>query len=135
MSNIQLDRATASHGFLRGVLAFDAATCIATGALLAGASGFVAGLTGLPALLLFYAGLSLLPFAALLIWLASRPVLPRAAVLAVAGYNALWALDSVVLLASGIVRPTALGIAFVLAQAAVVAVLALLQARGSRALA
>jgi hypothetical protein len=46
--------------------------------------------------------------------------------------NALWAAASVVLLLSGWVAPTALGYAFVIAQAAVVAVFGELQYTGLR---
>jgi hypothetical protein len=53
----------------------------------------------------------------------------------VVAVNAVWAADSLLLLLSGWVAPTALGVAFVLAQAAAVAVLAVLQALGQQRLA
>jgi hypothetical protein len=116
--------------FLRAALAGDAAVSGATGLLMMVAAGHVDSLLGLPVSLMRYAGLSLLPFAALVAWLASRESLPRAAVWGVIAYNALWTIDSLVLLASGWVAPTALGIAFVIAQALVVAVFAGLQYSG-----
>ena len=54
------------------------------------------------------------------------------AVWAIVAYNALWAIDSIVLLVSGYVAPTALGYAFVIFQAAVVAGFAGLQVIGLR---
>ena len=54
------------------------------------------------------------------------------AVWAIIAYNALWSIDSIVLLVSGYVSPTALGYAFVIFQAAVVAGFAGLQDVGLR---
>ena len=56
----------------------------------------------------------------------------RAAVWAIIAYNVLWSVDSVVLLVSGYVAPTALGYAFVIFQAVVVAGFAALQIVGLR---
>jgi hypothetical protein len=116
--------------FLRTVMLADAAASGATGLLAALGADLLAPLTGLPAGLLAYAGLSLLPYAALVAWLALRERLPRAAVWAVIAYNGLWALDSLVVAFGGFFAPTALGIAFVVAQAAVVAAFAELQLVG-----
>src|SRR5262245_53911803 len=87
--------------FLRQVLIADAVTSAASGVMMFAGSGFLAGLLGLPAPLLSYAGLSLLPFAALVGLAASRPSLPRLAVWAIIACNAVWALDSVAILFSG----------------------------------
>lgn len=118
--------------FLRGVLFADAATCIATGMGLMFGAGLLEQYLGLPAGLLRYAGLSLLPFAALLVYLAARESLLPGAVWAVIGLNALWTVDSVLLLLTGWVAPTELGYAFVVAQALGVAVLAGLEYVGLR---
>lgn len=107
--------------FLRRVLLADAATSGASGLLMTLGAGFLEDLLGVPAALLRYAGLSLLPFAALVAYLATRQSPPRAAVWAVIVLNALWAVDSILLLAGGWVGPTALGYTFVVAQALVVA--------------
>jgi hypothetical protein len=64
--------------------------------------------------------------------LGSRAALPRWIVWAVAIGNAAWAIESVLLLPSGWVRPTGLGIAFVLFQAAAVALFAALRFTGLR---
>jgi hypothetical protein len=121
--------------FLRRVLLADALASGATGALALLAAAPLSGLPGLPAGLLRGAGAVLLPYAAAVAWLALRRSVPppRAAVWAVVAINAAWAADSVGLLLSGWVAPTALGVAFVLAQAAVVAGFAVLQAAGVRA--
>lgn len=119
-----------SISFLRRALSADAAASGATGLLLTFGAGLLAEPLGLPEPLLRAAGQSLLPFALLLAWLATRERLWRPAAWAVVAYNALWVADSVVLLASGWVAPTVLGQAFVIAQALVVAALAALQAIG-----
>ena len=118
--------------FLRSVLLMDAATSAAMGVALLLGAGMLAGLLGLPEVLLRGAGLSLLPFAAFVAWVATRPALWRAGVWAVIALNVLWAVDSVVLLVPGWVAPAAQGYAFVLAQAAFVAVLAELEYVGLR---
>ena len=117
---------------LRQALLADAVTTAACAALLLGGAGFLDGILGLPAALLTGAGLVLVPFVALVAWLGTRARLPRPAVLAVIGLNALWALDSILLLVSGWVAPTAAGFAFVIAQGVVVAMYAELQVMGLR---
>lgn len=116
--------------FLRRALLADAAASAATGLLLALGAQYLTDLLGLPVALMRHAGMSLLPFAAivLVVGLHSNP--PRAAVLAIVAYNALWAIDSLALLASGFVNPTMLGAAFVIAQAATVGAFAALQRIG-----
>jgi hypothetical protein len=106
--------------FLRRVLLVDAAISAGTGVLLMRMAEPLAGLLGLPSALLFEAGLSLLPFAALVIYLATRSRLPRPFVWTVIACNALWAVDSIALLFTGWVAPTGLGITFVIAQAVLV---------------
>lgn len=112
---------------LRRVLLADAIISGVTGALMAGGSTVLASLLLLPESLLRSAGLVLLPFAAFVAFVATRPQIPRVAVWAVIIINALWALDSVVLLLSGWVTPNLLGYGFVLFQAVVVAVFGELQ--------
>lgn len=121
-----------SSPFLRGALALDAAACAATGLLLSLGAGALSGLLGFPAEFLRGAGLVLLPCAALLAVFASRRTLPRLAVYAVVGVNILWIADSLLILVAGWFAPTGLGIAFVLAQAAAVAVVTELEVVGLR---
>ncbi|MBX9774552.1 MAG: hypothetical protein K2Y71_09075 [Xanthobacteraceae bacterium] len=115
------------RSFLRLALFADAAVSGATGLVAFAGAGILDALLGLPTDLLRYAGLSLIPYAAIVAYVGTRPNLSRAAVWAVVTYNTLWAIDSVVLLVSGAVAPTALGYAFVIFQAAVVAGFAGLQ--------
>lgn len=118
--------------FLRNVLLADALISGATGLLLVLGAGLVTEVLGLPVTLLRFTGLSLLPFASLVAWLATREALPRAAVWAVIAFNAAWAIDSILLLLSGWVAPTALGLVFTIIQASAVLVLAELQYLGLR---
>lgn len=122
----------ASSSLLQTALLADAVVSGATGLLLAFGADPLALWLGLPAALLRGAGLSLLPFAALLVWLARRRSPARLLVWAVIAYNALWTVDSLWLLASGWVSPTLLGYAFVVAQALAVALLAGWQYLGLR---
>ena len=123
---------------LRRALLLDAAASGATGALMLLAAGPLAGLTELPPGLLRAAGAALVPYAAFVLWLARRPFPARPLVVAVIALNVLWAAESAAILALGWVAPNALGQAFVLAQALVVAGFAGWQAtalRSTRALA
>lgn len=103
--------------FLRRVLFADAATCLACGLLLSIGGGFLQNLLGLPAPLMFYAGLSLFPFAAFLVYAATRKSISKTAVWAIIGLNLLWTIDSFLLLVSGYAAPTAFGYVFVILQA------------------
>lgn len=114
------------NSLLRPVLLFDAATCLAMGALLVAAAGPIAALTDLPAPLLGEAGIVLFPFALFVLWAARRGGgWPVKAVIAA---NIAWVAASFALIASPW-NGSALGIAFVGAQAAAVALLAALQRR------
>ncbi len=123
---------TQASTFLRRVLMLDAVATAATGLMLTFGASLTKDLLGLPQSLMQYAGLSLLPFAALVGFLATRETISRPAVWAVIAYNALWSIDSIVLLVTGAVAPTALGTAFVVAQALVVALFAELEYVGLR---
>ncbi len=116
-----------SPSFLRRVLLADAAASAITGLSMLSGAVFLEQLLGLPATLLQVAGAILLPFAVLVVLLATRERPAPAAVWAVIISNALWAIDSVLLLLSGWVAPNGLGQAFVIAQAVVVAVFAELE--------
>src|SRR5947209_16416151 len=117
---------------LRRALLLDAVASAGTGVLTAAGAAILSRLCNLPEPLLAYGGLSLLPFAAIVGLLARRDVLPAAIVWAVIAYNALWSIDSIVLLLSGWIAPNAFGFVFVIAQALVVAVVAECQYIGLR---
>lgn len=112
---------------LKRALQADAVASAASGLLMALGAGMLAEPTGLPATLLRYAGLFLLPYAALVGWMGFRPSLPRFLVWTVILGNVAWAAESVLLAFSAWVQPTGFGIAFILAQAVVVALFAALQ--------
>ncbi|HSV45870.1 MAG TPA: hypothetical protein VLJ58_08785 [Ramlibacter sp.] len=122
----------ASPRFLRNVLLADAVSCVATGALQLAFTAPLAQWLNLPTALLAGTGWFLLAYAAAVALLATRQPIARPLVGLVVAGNAGWALGCIALLASGWVQPTGLGMAWVLAQAATVAVLAELQFTGLR---
>ncbi|MGZ8491543.1 MAG: hypothetical protein ACXWZS_04965 [Gemmatirosa sp.] len=117
---------------LRRVLLVDAVATAGMGALLAAAPAVLDALLGLPTALMRGAALALLPFAALLAWVARRPRIPAGVAWALIACNVLWAVDSVLLPLTGWIDPTPLGAAFVVAQGLVVAVFAWLEWTGLR---
>ena len=104
---------------LKQWLVVDALTCLVTGVVLVAATSTLATLLGLPGNLLFYAGVILFPCAALMA-LAARTLAKPLAWMVIAG-NVGWALASVVVAFE--FDTTSFGLAFVLAQAALVAAL------------
>lgn len=116
--------------FLRRALAADALASGATGLMMAAGAGLLTSPLGLPEALIREAGVVLIPYTALVGFLASRPTISVPAAWAVAAFNAVWAVDSVLLLLSGYVTPTLLGTAFTLFQATVVGGFAILQVIG-----
>jgi hypothetical protein len=121
-----------SNSFLRTVLLADAIASGATGLLMIAGAGLLEGLLGLPVALMREAGLVLIPYVAFVAWIGTREAISRSSVQAIIAINVLWAAASIGLLVSGWVAPTMLGTAFVIAQGAVVAVLAELQFVGLR---
>jgi hypothetical protein len=121
-----------SFSWLRRVLAIDAVSSAAMGLGLLVLAPTLAPLLNLPLDLLREAGAILLPFAALVGYLASREQPARAGVWTVIALNAVWTVDSIVLLLSGWVEPNGLGYAFVIGQAVVVGVFAELEYVGLR---
>ncbi len=124
-----------TSGFLRNVLVLDAVATSATALVLIAGAGALAGVLGLSSSLLRGAGLALVPFVAFVAGvarIAARERPPTGAVVAIAVCNALWVAASVGFLVGVPVAPTALGYAFVLAQAAAVAGFAELQVMGLR---
>lgn len=123
---------TTMNPFLRLALAADAIASGAMGVLLAALPAYLAGLLGLPEALLGYVGVFLLGYAMFVAWLATRRRPATALLWLVIVGNAIWVVDSLLLLASGWVGPTWLGYAFVVAQALAVGVFAQLQVIGVR---
>jgi hypothetical protein len=118
--------------FLRNILAADAAVSGAAAIVMIVGAPYLSPLLGLPSGLLFWAGIVLMPFVALLIGILRRQSVPRLILIDIIAINALWVAASFGLLFSGLVTPNVLGIAFVAAQALTVALLAELQFVGMR---
>lgn len=115
---------------LRRALAADAIVSAATGlAMLFGAAP-LAELLRLPEGLLRFGGLALLPYVAFVAYAVKHP--SRAAVWTIIGCNVAWAAGCALLLVSGWIAPNALGVAFVVVQAAAVLLFAELQVMGLR---
>ncbi|MCP3139242.1 hypothetical protein [Pyxidicoccus xibeiensis] len=123
---------TSTKSLLGRTLLLDGIITGATGALMFLAAAPLADLLGLHERLLRIAGFSLLPFAALVVFLAVRPLVSRPLVWAIVCINVLWAVDSLLLLTTDWVAPTALGYAFTVFQAVTVAGFACLQYVGLR---
>ena len=119
-------------GLLRLVLKLDAVASGALGALSLAAAPALDDLLGTPLALLVPVGAFLVVWAAALWVLASRSRISTMAVWAIIGLNVLYAVDAIVVVAAGWFPLTALGTAFVLAQAAAVALFAVLQFLGLR---
>jgi hypothetical protein len=115
------------HASLKLLLALDAATCAAMGAVLLLGSTPIARVTEIPVGLLFWAGAILIPIAAFM-GISSRttPVPVWTAALIVLG-NLLWLVASIFLPVAGLIAPNALGWAFLVGQAGVVAILVKLE--------
>lgn len=114
---------------LKQALVLDAAVSGAAAILMIGGATILSPLTGLPSALLFWAGIVLVPFVATLVFLARSATASRLMLVDTIALNMLWVAASIGVLAGGFVEPNALGMAYVLAQAAAVALFAYLQAR------
>ncbi|WHT15849.1 hypothetical protein N8J89_22215 [Crossiella sp. CA-258035] len=128
----QTSTATAAntHGLLRLALRLDAVASGGMGLLLLLGSSFLTELLGLPAGLLLGAGAVLVVFAAGVATVGMRQRLSRVGAWEIVVINALWVIASLAVAAT--VSMTGLGLAFVLVQAAAVAVFAELQVVGLR---
>jgi hypothetical protein len=123
-----LDRST----FLRRVLLADGIISGTTGLAMFLGAAALGDLLGLPISLLRSAGISLLPYAAFLFFLARRDTVSRLSVWSVIALNVAWAAASILLLFGDSISPNRLGSAFVLMQAGAVVVLAEMQWVGLR---
>lgn len=117
---------------LRFALRLDAGATLATGAAMLTLAPRMQAVLNLPTTLLRGAGLFLLGYALVIALLSRRATLPAWAVWTIIVGNALWAIDCALLAFTGLVAPTTLGIAFLIAQAVVVAGFAELQYVGLR---
>ena len=118
--------------FLRRSLQIDAIFSGAAALLMVFGAGFLAPLLNLPEAFLRNTGLVLVVFALGVGYLASREMMSKVAVWAVIAINAVWTIDSIVLLTCGWVSPNLLGQAFIVMQAIAVGVFAELEFMGLR---
>lgn len=124
--------ALAGDGLLRVALKLDAVVTGANGAAYVVIAGPLADLLGMPTSFLRAIGVFLVIFA-VAVWEAATSDRPApAAVLAVIALNALWVVDSIVVLATGAYDPTTVGAVWIALQAATVAGFAALQAAGRK---
>ena len=115
------------NSYVRNVLSLDAATSGIAGVAMIAGAGFISGLTALPSSLLFWAGVILLPWTALLAYFSRHSTMSRIVMIDIVAVNALWVVASIGILVAGLVTPNMLGVAFVIAQAAAVLLFTVLQ--------
>jgi hypothetical protein len=118
--------------YLRQGLLSNATTNLGLSLFMLLAAGLLTRAFALPISLLVSAGLALGALSILLGTLSLRPVIPRAAIWAVIGFNVVWAADGLLAVAAGWLQPTRPGTVLVLAQAGVAAMYAGLQWIGLR---
>jgi hypothetical protein len=121
-----------SPSLLRYTLIADAVASGAMALLMIAAAGPLAGLLGLPQQLLTIAGIILVPWTAMVAYLATRAEPSAGSVWAVILINLAWVAGSAVVLFGGVVSPTLLGYVFIAAQAIVVLTFADFQFFGLR---
>jgi hypothetical protein len=101
---------------LRRVVLADALVSTLVGVVLTFGADALHQLLGLPASVLSLAGATALPYAAYLLWLATRAAVPRGAVWAPIVLNVTWAADFLLLAFAVDPRPTPPGQAFIVVQ-------------------
>ncbi|KXO73599.1 hypothetical protein [Brucella anthropi] len=119
---------------LKPLIAIDAITCAAMGVALVVASAPMGELTGIPASLLYWAGVLLLPVAAFMAWVSRSANPPAWAVNLVILGNGAWVAASLFLPVAGMITPNLFGWVFLVGQAAAVTVLTGLEVRAARTL-
>jgi hypothetical protein len=117
----------ATGGLLRFALTLDGVATGANGVIYLAGAPLLDGWLGLPTEMLMAVGAFLIAYAALVLRLATRPAMPRVAVVAVIAANVLWAVDSLIALALDWFTPTTVGQVLIAVQAVLVAGLAALQ--------
>lgn len=103
--------------FLRNVLRVDAVLSGLTALALIADAEALAGWTGLPSAVMTVLGVALLPWTALLAWLAGRTVVASAAVGTVVALNFVWVLDCAMAAFGAFGSPLGLGVAMLAVQA------------------
>lgn len=122
----------ALSSYLRKVLLADAVVSGAAGLAMIGGADFTHELLGLPSALLFWSGVALVPFVATLAMIARSGRAPGWMIVEIIVVNFAWVAGSLFVAFGPAFAPTLLGKAFIVAQAAIVAVFAELQIIGLR---
>ncbi len=118
--------------YLKKVLIADAAVSGAAAVAMMAGSTFLPALLGLPAGLLLWAGVALVPFVAGLFLVIRQQQVAPGVVVAIIAINIAWVVASLIVAFGPVFAPTLLGKVFVVAQAATVALFAELQILGLR---
>ena len=124
--------ALVGDGLLRIALKLDAAVTGANGVAYLALAAPLSDLFGLDASFLRATGAFLILFAAFVFAVSRQQAIGRTASLAVIAANALWVIDSFVMLATGWQDPTTAGAVWIALQAVTVAAFAALQFAGRR---
>jgi hypothetical protein len=119
--------------FLKKTLVLDAAVTGAAALLMIAGAPLLGPFLNLPAGLLFWAGVALVPFVVMLLALTRRETASRMLLVDVVLINVAWVVASFGIMIAGAVEPNMLGVAFIAAQALTVALFAALQASALRA--
>ncbi len=118
--------------FLRKVLIADAAISSAAGVAMIGGADLTHALLGLPSALIFWSGVSLIPFIATLAMVIRANAAPAALIVTIIALNFVWVAASLFVAFGPVFAPTLIGQLFVCAQAATVFLFAELQVMGLR---
>jgi hypothetical protein len=113
--------------FLKKVLLIDLLASGATTLMLLAAAGWLADPLGLQASFLRGTGFVLVPWVAFLAWIIWQQRVPNFVIWLVIATNTVWVIDSIALMFTGWVSPSALGVAFIITQAVAVGIFAELQ--------
>lgn len=108
---------------VRLALTIDTVGGLASGALLALGSSFLAPLTGVPTSVSMPLGLFLLALGGFIGWTAMQRETSRGRVLLIVAINAIWTIGSVIVLMTNALPLTSFGVGFIIVQAVVVATL------------
>lgn len=118
--------------FLRKVLITDATISGAAGLAMVGGADLTHALLGLPSPLIFWAGISLIPFIGMLVLAIRANAVPAGLLIAIIALNFVWVAASLFVAFGPVFAPTLVGKLFVCAQAAMVFLFAELQVTGLR---
>jgi hypothetical protein len=123
---------SSSQPALRRSIAFDAVVSGTCGILFVVAPRMGGELLGLSPTLLVGVGVFFLAWAGALWWISRRRTIAARVARIVVFLNITWVVDSLIVLATGWIDPTELGVFFIVAQAVAVAAIALWQWSGVR---